>query len=250
MTSNPSEFERRMMEKKSETVLRCLAEEIEKLRAAELDQVLIGAEQEEVPVELHQKLLKMVETEKLERKRKQRNARMKSVIKVCACLLIGVAVIGTFLVTNVEAVREKVYRLFYQEEKDYVQMTPTEIPYNPDNLIPEDWEGFWYPSYLPEGYELVYTDALGEYKTLIFENGESRIKLEEAPANELNVALDNSEGPPEKVNTKFGEAFYMKSGEWAMLNWTDHEMVFLLYAHLSEEELIKIAESLTYQKNN
>ncbi len=250
MTGSPSEFERKIMEQKSETVLRCLAEEIETLRAAELDQVLIGAQQEEVPASLHHKLLKMIEAEKLERKRKLRNARMKSIIKVFACLLIGVAIVGTFLVTNVEAVREKVYLLFYQEEKDHVKMTPAEIPYNPDDLIPKEWEGFWYPSYLPEGYELVYADAVGGSKTFIFENGERKINLEEGPANELKLALDNSEGMPKKVDTKFGEAFYVESGEWAMLNWTDHEMIFLLYAHSSEDELIKISESMRYQKNN
>jgi hypothetical protein len=56
--------------------------------------------------------------------------------------------------SHVEAFRSKVYDIFFNEQPNYIDFKHINIPYDKNGVIPSNWDGFWYPGQLLDGFDL------------------------------------------------------------------------------------------------
>lgn len=244
-----NELYRQLIKEKSEANLKFVGKSIAQLYAKEFDRVIEESKDTEVPDQLHNKLKVMLKEEQNKRKNKERNKRLIKYGRICACLLAAVLLSGVILMTNVEAFRSKVFEIFFNEQQDYIDFKQIEIPYDTNAIIPSDWNGFWYPKQLPDGFVLADFTKNGQAIDLIFKNIDSKmIFFSQSPTDDLNLLVDNSEQDPEKIEIASGMAYWTSIEGSNLLMWNKGEAFFLIQSELNKEDMIQIAENITYLK--
>lgn len=244
-----NELYRQMIKEKSEANLKYVGKSIEKLYADEFDRIIEESKDAEIPEQLHNKLSLMLKEEQKKRKWKERNKKLIKIGKICACLFIIILISGTILISNVEAFRIKVYEIFFNEKSNYIDFKQIEIPYDNNGVIPSDWNGFWYPQQLPYGFALADFTRNGQVIDLVFKNeNNDMIFFSQSPTDELNLLVDNTDQNPEKIEINSGTAFWTSIEDSNLLMWDQGETFFLLQSELTKEDIIKIAENITYIK--
>ncbi|MGI5927843.1 MAG: DUF4367 domain-containing protein [Thermacetogeniaceae bacterium] len=242
------ELYHQLIKEKSETNLKFVGKAIEKQLADEFDHIIKESKDTVVPEGLSDKLSLILKKEEQEWADRERKKKLIKIGRICACFL-GVLLLGMTLIWNVEAFREKVYEIFYNETPDYIDFQPIEIPYDKDGIIPEDWIGFWYPYKLPDGFVLFDFFKNGQAIDLIFKNeNEEVITFSQYPSEQMSLLVDNENQTLEKVQISFGAAFWRPGKSNNLLMWNKGETFFLLGSGLSKEEMVAIAESIVYLK--
>lgn len=239
------------VEQRNEAVFSYIGKEVGHQLAAEFDALLEECDNEEqvMPEQTRKKLEGLVKRECRKNSHKELMQRAKQISKVCACIIVAVAVVGTVLMTTVDAFREKVFDWFLEEQNDYFELKTFEVPYDQERVIPADWDGFWYPGYLPEGYVLAEAYAFSELKGFSFKIGNDELIdfMVESEAEDAILHLDNSGGQPKRISLTSGTAYFIEENQ--MMIWQKGTTCFTLHASvLPMEELIKIAEHITYFK--
>jgi hypothetical protein len=244
-----NELYRQLIKEKSEANLKFVGKSIEQLYADEFDRIIEESKDTEVPEQLHNKLTVMLKEEQNKRKKKERNKRLVKYGKICACLLAAVLLSGAILMTNVEAFRAKVFEIFFNEQPNYIDFKQIEIPYDNNGIIPSDWNGFWYPKELPDGYTLADYTRNGQAIDLIFKNvNNDMIFFSQSPTDDLNLLVDNTNQNPEEIEIDSGTAYWTSIEDSNLLMWDKGGAFFLLQSELSKEDMIQIAENITYLK--
>lgn len=240
---------RRLIEEKSEANLKFVGKSIEGLFADEFDRIALEAKDIEIPEQLDRKLDLMLREGQSKRKRREHSRRFARYARVSAFILAAVLVSGSILVLNVEAFRAKVFEIFFHERPNYVEFKPIEIPYDEDAIIPINWEGFWYPSQLPDGFVLANYTRNGQAIDLIFKNdADNRIYFSQVPTEELNLQVDNADQDPEIIKINSGTAYWTSSEDNNLLMWDRGEIFFILQSELPKESMVQIAENIAYYK--
>ena len=244
-----SELYRQLIKEKSKSNLKYIGKSIEQLYAKEFERIIEESADTVIPDRLHNKLSLMLEEEKHKRKRKERNKRFIKLVKICVCLLAAVLLSGAILMTNVEAFRAKVFEIFFYEQSNYIDFKQIEIPYDKNGIIPSDWNGFWYPKQLPDGFTLADFTKNGQAIDLIFKNKNSDLIIfSQSPTDELNLLVDNTEQNPEKIEINSGTAYWRSIEGSNLLMWNKGEAFFLIQSELNKGDMIQIAENITYLK--
>lgn len=189
-----------------------------------------------------QKLSKELNVKKKKRAR-QRWLRTAALFAV-TFISLNAAALGTS-----EAYREKVFSLIYDDEQGSVNFY-----FDPTGDMVSDWEGYWIPTWLPEGFQLTTAekDQFGYY--MVFQSGDSKetIRLLEY-TSDSGFSFDTETLKMEHVKIGFSDGYYFEDPEQNMccLLFNQEGMYFLL-EYMSEDynrsETIKIAELLEYKK--
>ena len=244
-----NELYRQLVKEKSESNLKFVGKSIERLYAEEFDRIIEESKDTEIPDRLHNKLIVMLKEEQNKRKKKERSKKLIKYSKICACLLAAVFISGAILMSNVEAFRSKVFEIFFREQPNYIDFKQIEIPYDKNGIIPSDWNGFWYPKQLPDGFTLADFTKNGQAIDLIFKNeNNGMIFFSQSPTDELNLLVDNTEQNPEKIEIDSGTAYWTSIEGSNLLMWNQGEAFFLIQSELPKEDMIQIAENITYLK--
>lgn len=244
-----NELYRQLIREKSEANLKYIGKSIEQFYVKEFDRIIEESENAEVPESLHNKLMLMLKEEQGKRRRQQRNRKLANIGKISAGFLAVVLLSGGVLMSTVEAVREKVFEIFYQENAGYIDFKHIEAPYDNNEIIPGDWDGFWYPGQLPNGFVLSSYTKNGQAIDLIFKNEKSEIILfSQAPTAELNLLVDNTESNPEKIEMNAVAALWTSIEGSNLLMWEKDGAFFILQSELSKDDAIMIAEFVIYLK--
>ncbi len=242
------ELYRQLIKEKSEANLRFIGKVLEGHLADRFDRIAEGTEDVEVPKSLDAKFAAMLEEEERKWKKAQRKKKLLRRGRICACLL-AVLLVGSALIWNVEAFREKVYEIFYEEKTDYIDFKQIEIPYDSNAVIPADWDGFWYPNQLPDGFILANFTRNDQAIDLIFKNKKNELVFfSQVPTEEMHLLVDNEDQNPEEIEINSGTAFWTSIEGSNLLMWNRGEAFFLLSSGLSKEDMIIIAENIAYLK--
>ena len=244
-----NELYRQLIKEKSEANLKFVGKTIEQLYADEFDRIAEESKDMQAPDGLHSRLSSLLKEEQNKHKRKERNQKLFKLAKISACLLAVLVISGTILISNVEAFRSKVYEIFFNEQSDYIDFKQIEIPYDKDGIIPADWNGFWYPKQLPDGFALTDLTKNGGSIDLIFKDKNNDIIIfSQSPADELTLLVDNTDQNPEKVEMSSGTAYWTYVEDSNLLMWNKGETFFLLQSELTKDDMVQIAENITYLK--
>src|SRR6056297_21110 len=164
--------------------------------------------------------------------------------KAAIILLIIIAGISTLIFT-VEAIRVRVFNFFIERNERY-----TEIRIEEENNIktPElDWENYYQPTYMPEGYYFESEEDGGLIKMLNYSDGKNQIIITQTN-NSAGIQIDTEDATTEKININGNEGFLIIKEDRSMIFWHNEERSFTITGNIKKEEIIKIAESIEKNK--
>ena len=106
--------------------------------------------------------------------------------------------------------------------------------------LPPDWEGIYYPDYLPEGYEFVEAAAEGKAKTIVFQSKEQDVLiLTQEPSDGAEILIDKESAESGDTSIQGNPAFWTsKNGETTLL-WNQYGNLLMLYGPVELDEIKK-----------
>ena len=147
---------------------------------------------------------------------------------------------------SVNAFRTRILDMFFNENSGSVSLRgETEA-----DMI-GNWNEYYYPQYIPEGYKLLGAEKMGERIVMVFvsNNREHELKIEELPINS-NVSIDTNYTNIKNVKINSYEGVLSTNEEYGniILSWATDKKILSIHGDVSIEnnEYIKIAENLNY----
>lgn len=244
------ELYRKTITAKSDAVLRVIGQRILKQREEEIIQIESESQDFVIPIEIHEKIAQMIKDEKRTSLIARRRKRSKQFAKVCAMIILILGVSGTMLISNVDAFKYKFDNFWVEIKTEYLGLTPHEDNTTGDTEKAQSLKGLWVPAYLPEGFSFSESEKVGEMTSITWINPEGKIiVISEMQAEGTKVYLDNESEESGKLNlnNKY-EGYWINNDGNVVLTWLQGDQVIELTAELELKELVKIAESITYQK--
>lgn len=107
--------------------------------------------------------------------------------------------------------------------------------------VPAEWEGSFYPTYIPEGfvlYDCISHNA--EYRT---ENDETLTFSECEYGSRVSLDTENAEMSKAQINGT--EATLVEKNGWVAVVWAANNRFFVIDMDGNIEEILKVAESVT-----
>lgn len=188
-----------------------------------------------------QKLVKQEQKERRDNRRRKAQRILPRAISVVACLAILLVIAMPFAVAHISTIRIKVLQMLISIEEDHAKLNLVEdksISFE----VPADWRGDYYPTYIPDGYEVSYVSHY--FATVEFSNAEGRtLTLNECgESDQYNIDSENATMSYEFVNGQ--QVFVIDRATSATVAWSNGSKLYIVTGQISKEELLKIAESV------
>jgi len=107
-----------------------------------------------------------------------------------------------------------------------------------------EWESYYYPAYLPDGFYIESVNELLNIREIKFKNnGNDYIYFTQAP-NDVDISLDTEGGEKKEVIINNRKAIFTAKDGKNILVWNNEEYTFHLTSNLDEKKMKYIAESL------
>lgn len=182
---------------------------------------------------------------------KRAKARKKKIItrvmRTAAVFVLCIATMFTFALETSDAFRVRVYQLFRDEEQGGVTL------YSQDEYdMIGDWEDYWYPTYMPEGFVIKASEMEKNESTMLFcsEDG-IEIRIREY-SKDTDISMDTDHTSMKEVQVRYykGYLFTSDDGLYMSVYWvTDDRQLSVQMDGLQDEELIlQIAEEMEYRE--
>lgn len=182
---------------------------------------------------------------KKEIKEKKRNKRLSSIKKFSKRVAIFIIVLISAMsavVFTVEAVRVRVLNFFIEINEKYTEVRVDEV--NGNYITPElEWESYYVPEHIPDGYFYEGSVDGGSIKILKYNDGENQIVFTQA-RNSTDIQLDTEDAEVRTVLIDGNEGQIITKGDRVMFFWYNDEKSFTIKGQVSEDEVIRIIESL------
>jgi len=156
-----------------------------------------------------------------------------------ACLLLVVIIAAPLAIAHVGPIRTRVIRLLVDINDRYASVSLEEIS---PPVPPEGWKGEYYLGYLPEGFELSYTNELQMYVEYCDTYGRI-IKFLECGLTEIDN-VDSEDALINVVQAGGQKATIIEKDGKTRMIWANDEKRFVIVANLPIEEVMRIAESV------
>ena len=147
-----------------------------------------------------------------------------------------------------EAFRIKVFSFFSNDGDGSVTIRSEE------SQLLAGWEDYWYPEYMPEGFELVGAeqDDMGKYMLFESDNSDENINIIMSKEDNFVIEQNTEETTIEEVEIGYHKGYIATDNLYdiCILVWqTDEHLIEVQSENFSnKEELLKIAESMKYIK--
>ncbi len=176
----------------------------------------------------------------LRRQRTQRRLRVqvpriaRAAAIIVAVLALGISSAAAF----VPAVRVAVMQLFANVGEKYAEL---ELLFDP---VPGDWRGEYYPTYIPAGYEVALVDSVADMGRVFYIRGSARYLRFYESVEAVKVNLDTEDSVVKELQIHGNRALLMfkEGGYW--ISWAEGTKFLMLFANETEEETVRIAESV------
>jgi len=180
---------------------------------------------------------------KLDQKRKFRS-KVQPLSKRVA-IFIAIALVGIFVTTmSVEAFRIKLFNIVTEVTDKYTKVSIVEIENGLDSQI--DWDSYYAPEYIPEGYTYSNSEYFGEIKIIYYSDASGKeIQFSQTPVNpEYQIDTEDAVVTEVIINAEKG-ILVEKEGQLTLI-WMTDEKTFHIIGEMERDEIIKMAESLKY----
>lgn len=216
----------------------CLDEELKKYDEIKLDKP------HEFSPQYKKKMRKIINSVgRKDRIKKHKRIAVRSVISIAAAFGI---IFGVLLTQpEVYAAVQNVIRNVFDKYDKY--------EYVGKELTVENFDDSFRLGYVPEGYNLSLGNYSPVYISLTYTNENDKISFRYGIADALTASYDNEHNSFETFSVDRIEYYYYKSNDedfYSTLSWYESGYVFVINAHLSKDELVKIAENIEKWKSN
>jgi len=209
---------------------------------ADMDSLNNEIDRIDIPETLDDWFNQYIESINKENTRKKTKVKLKNISSRVAVILAVVFISIATLSLSVEAFRVQIYNLFSTDHNEYSNVRIREESLE-DLKIPE-WDNYYFPTYIPKGFYIEFTNELVDIKELKFTNGSGKFIYFSQTPNGTNVSLDTEGGEKSEVVIKDRKAILTVKEDKNILIWNNEEFSFYLSSNLEAEKLIIIAESL------
>jgi len=177
---------------------------------------------------------------------KKRQKRRKDFVCIAALVVICVVTVSAVTIETSDALKLDFFRIFHNEENG----AATLVAEDEYDLI-GDWEDYWYPTYMPEGYVLTAAEKTEQDSVMLYASEEGEIRIIEQPLDS-NVTFDTDHADVEEVRIGYHQGYLVTSEEYDFMSlyWkTDERQIGIVKDGACDKEmLMKIAESMKYKK--
>lgn len=223
--------------------------------SSEPDPALTPQEEEQAEAIFQTVLARLDEREKAVRQQRRRETMKRwipRVIEVAACLALVLAIAMPVAVANSSAFRSRVLRLLFEPDVEQGAMY-IRLMEDPDAAfdVPEEWDGEYFPSYLPEGYSVSLIDTI--LSTVVFRSDTNPdidvyIVFSEYGADTVEYSgTDNATIYNVDINGSTAHVIdgYTGSIHSVSVKWSGEDKWFIVDTYgLESAEALKIAESV------
>lgn len=187
------------------------------------------------------KLAKREAQEKKQSRAAQVRRSIPRLIEIAACLVLILGIAAPFAVANVESIRVKVMELLISIQDDHTELQFVE---NDEKAfdVPADWQGLYYPSYIPDGFVL---DDIGRYYsdvTYINEEGAMIYFNEYTQDDFVDVNSEDAVLSYELINGE--RALVAEQASYVIVTWAAEDRYFVVDADTTKDEALAIARSV------
>lgn len=167
----------------------------------------------------------------------------RTVLKIAVIAVVFIAV-STMVIFNVEAFRVPFLNLFNENGDESITINVTDEKANYDSFG-DQISGRYLPTFIPDDYHVDFIDMADNLYLVIYKNDGEEIILQNLYEG-YSIAKDN-EGSNIKDVIINGEAsqFFEKDGIRTLI-YKFNEDYYLMTGTVTEDELIHMAESMTY----
>lgn len=164
--------------------------------------------------------------------------------QIAAAILI-LAVSGTSLAYRADAdLRWFITRLFTDKDTHIdISQNKTTLNYDFSN-IPEKWEYFYVPEYLPAGYKVDDIMATTTDIIIVYKFNDNEIIFTQGNDKESSLSIDTEHSNVHEIKIGGNGGYYLEGKNTNTLVWYLDNQCFQLDGTLEKKELKKIAESL------
>ncbi len=198
----------------------------------------------EVPEDYHEEMLAFIRKLDQETARKEKKRARQQWLRTAAVFLLCVVGLNAVALETSEAYREKVFSLFYDNEQGGVTLN-----FDPGHELIEDWEDYWYPGWLPEGYQLYAAERTEHGKCLLFMSEDMKQELRiKAHSADSSTSFDTEWLEKEEMDIGIYDGYYFHSEEhnlsYAVLGIDESVIIVEHLGSLDKSVMKKIAENL------
>jgi len=178
-------------------------------------------------------------------KKKEKKIRRRKLFKKysmrAATFLIVVFLSVSFLTVSVEGFRVKLFNFLVEKNKKFTSVIIEEDD-NAEIINISDWDHY-YPSYLPEGYQLETKDVFNEIRILKFANESNEMFFGQGP-NGTDFHLDTEGGKRSEVLVNDEKSILVEKNDQNILLWNKMDSSFYIVSDIDVNELLKIANNI------
>ncbi len=187
------------------------------------------------------KLEKQIHADRIIRKNKTRGKTISRIIQIAACIVLAIGIATPIAIANVESIRVKVMELLIDIQEDHAELRLIE---NNDIVffVPAEWQGEYYPSYIPGGFVLEEVGTLYTFARYSDKDGRI-IRFTEYTSDDL-VNVDSEDASTFYIEVNGEPALMFEKDDRRVITWGDGNKYFVLIADVPTEEALAIAESV------
>ncbi|MEY8367322.1 DUF4367 domain-containing protein [Anaerovoracaceae bacterium 42-11] len=198
----------------------------------------------EIPEKLNRKLLETARKLDSARKADEKKHRWKSMNRIVAAFLICLVSLGSITMVTSDALRFKVFNLFSNDKTGSVTFRDSE-----ETEEISSWKNFWYPTYLPEDFELVISAEEEHFLLYVNEQDQSEISVCEIDSG-ATLAFDNETSRQQKIKVGQYEGYVFSSNNtdkkgavWLM----DEKTIMMEFINLQDNDIVlKVINNMKY----
>jgi hypothetical protein len=183
------------------------------------------------------------------KRRENRFAAVRILQKVAVIALVIIATV-TVTIFSVEAFRVRVLNLFMEIKPEYTEFRLEEEDQSEGAARSVDWTDAYVPAYVPEGYRVESAENGSDMKTIVFINDEEKIIHYSQFSENVSLNYDTENASMEDVTVNGNAGTLIVKGDNYSVIWQQANSIFVVMTQINEEETLKIAESITFNKFN
>ena len=160
-------------------------------------------------------------------------------------VFIAIALVGIFVTTmSVEAFRIKLFNIVTEVTDKYTKVSIVETENGIESQI--DWDSYYAPGYIPEGYTFSKSEYFGEIKIIFYSDTSGKeIQFSQTPVNP-EYQIDTEDAVVTEVIVNAEKGILVEKEGLLTLIWTTGEKTFHIIGEIKRDEIIKMAGSFKY----
>ena len=178
------------------------------------------------------------------RRRAARKAQIRryvpKIAEIAACILLVVCIAAPLAVANIESVRASVVRFLIRINDEYAEIGIVEEGAIIE--VPDGWNGGYYLSYIPEGYEVRQVSQFSPFVLFLNAEGKALLFREGDEYSTTNIDSEDKIVTYESVNGEI--ALVLEDEVGTSIVWSKGKDYFILQLDEPKEEALKVARGV------